>query len=135
MNLIPDELADLLHYCHSLAKYLLNEQGEFYPFGVYLNSENVITQRLFNDGDDFPLSTGIINIIKYDFDHQLIAGSILGSAITYEARVTNERFTEPTEVIVVRLNKNEMERALLHYLPYRIIDNKVEYLQDWVENE
>lgn len=135
MNLIPDELADLLHYCHSLAKYLLNEQEEFYPFGVYLNTENVIIQRLFNDGDDFPLSTGIINIIKYDFDHQLISGSILGSAITYEARVTNERFTEPTEVIVVRLNKKGMKNALLHYLPYRIIDNKVEYLQDWVENE
>lgn len=135
MNLIPGELTDLLHYCHSLAKFLLNEQGEFYPFGVYLNSENVITQRLFNDGDDFPLSTGIINIIKYDFDHQLIAGSILGSAITYGARVTNEYFTEPTEVIVVRLNKKGMNNALLHYLPYRIIDNKAEYLQDWVENE
>jgi hypothetical protein len=135
MNSIPDELADLLNYCHSLAKFLLNEQGEFYPFGVYLNTDNVMTQRLFNDGDDFPLSTGIINIIKYDFDHQLIAGSVLGSAITYEARVTTERFAEPVQAIVVRLNKQGIGTALLHYLPYRVIDNKVEYLQDWVENE
>ncbi|SEA77191.1 hypothetical protein [Pedobacter hartonius] len=135
MNSIPDELTDLLHYCHSLAKLLLEEQGEFYPFGVYLNPGNVITQRMFHDGDDFPLSTGLINIIKYDFDHQLAAGSILGAAITYEAKITNEQYRKSVQVIAVRLSNSRLQPGMFCYLPYRITDNKIEYLPSWTEIE
>lgn len=135
MNPIPAELTDLLHYCHSLAKLLLDEQGEFYPFGTYLSNENVITQRMFHDGDDFPLSTGLINIIKHDFDQQLAAGMIRGSAITYAARVTSSRYTELTDVIVVRLNQQHLKSAMLYYLPYRMAEHGLEYLPDWTEIE
>jgi len=127
MNSIPNELNGLIHYCQSLARLLLIEQGEFYPFGVYLNAENVITQRLFPDGDDFPLSTGLINIIKYDFDQQQSAGMIKGSAIAYAARITNIDYPEPVEVIVVRLNMPGL-KPILYYMPYRLVDNEVEYL-------
>ena len=129
MNSIPTELNGLIHYCQSLARLLLIEQGEFYPFGVYLNAENVITQRLFPDGDDFPLSTGLINIIKYDFDQQQNAGIIKGSAIAYAARITNTYYTEPVEVIVVRLNMPGL-KPVLYYMPYRLADNEVEYLMN-----
>lgn len=135
MTALPDELTGLLHYCHSLAKLLLDEQGEFYPFGAYLNNDHVITQRMFNDGDDFPLSTGLINIIKHDFDLQLAAGNITASAVTYEARVTNDRFTEPKEVIVVRFNAPYLKSAILYYLPFQVKDNRVEYLANWIETE
>ena len=136
MNSIPAELADLLHYCHSLAKLLFDEQGEFYPFGVYLNNEHKITQRMFNDGDDFPLSTGLISIMKNDFDLQLAAGNLIASAITYEAKVTNERYSTPAEVIAVRFNASFLKTAIVHYLPFRITaDNKVEYMASWIEEE
>lgn len=127
MNSIPNELNGLIHYCQSLARLLLNEQGEFYPFGVYLNAENVITQRLFPDGDDFPLSSALINIIKYDFDQLQSAGIIKGSAIAYAARITNTYYTEPVEVIVLRLNMPGI-KPILYYMPYRFVDNEVEYL-------
>jgi|GEM_PF-1330301 len=136
MNSFPTELNDLLHYCHSLAKLLFDEQGEFYPFGVYLNNEHKITQRMFNDGDDFPLSTGLISIMKSDFDLQLIAGNLVASAITYEAKVTNEHYNTPTEVIVVRFNASILKTAILYYLPFRITaDSKVEYMASWIEAE
>ena len=135
MNPIPNELAGLLHYCHSLARILLEEQGEFYPFGVYLNNEHVITQRMFRDGDDYPLSTGLINIIKYDFDQQLQAGVIAASAITYAARIRNAAYAEMVDVIVVRLNSPDFESPVLHYLPYHIVDNKAKYLPVWTDKE
>lgn len=135
MNPIPEELTELVHYCHSLAKLLLDEQGEFYPFGTYLNSNKVITQRMFHDGDDFPLSTGLINIIKHDFDQQLAAEIISGAAITYEARVTNEEYPEPVNVIVVRLNTRHLNPPILLYLPFRATADKVEYLKEWTEDE
>ncbi|WP_158797690.1 hypothetical protein [Pedobacter sp. L105] len=135
MNSLPDELNGLLHYCHSLAKLLLDEQGEFYPFGTYLNNELTITQRMFHDGDDFPLSTGLINIIQHDFDQQLAAGLLRASAITYEARVTNEHYNEPVEVIAVRFNAVYLESPIVYYLPFKVTADKVEYLVSWIELE
>lgn len=135
MNPLPKELTGLLYYSHSLAKLLLTEQGEFYPFGAYLNNAGTITQRLFHDGDDFPLSTGLINIIKHDFDLQLALDNIAGSAITYAARVTNTDYSEPVDVIIVRLNSKELKSALLYYLPFRLSDDKFEYLTSWTAIE
>lgn len=133
MNSLPDALARLLDHCQSLAKLLLDEQDEFYPFGTYLSNENVITQSMFNDGDDYPLSTGLIQIIKYDFDQQLTAQLLLASAVTYAARITGT--TGLREVIVVRLNAVQLASALLCYLPYQLVNGAVEYGSSWIESE
>jgi len=135
MNPLPAELVNLLNYSHSLADLLLNEQGEFYPFGAYLNNNNVITQRLFNDGDDFPLSNGLINIMKYDFDQQLATLDIAGSAVTYHAKITNTSYPEPTDVIIVRLNATSLNSAVLHYLSYQFNESGIVYLKSWIESE
>lgn len=135
MNTIPSQLAELLHYCNSLAKMLLEDQHEFYPFGTYLSNAGVITQRMFHDGDDFPLSSGLINIIKHDFDHQLAAEMIAASAITYAARITNSAYPEPVEVIIVRLNDQQLEGPILHYLPYQLVEGLVEYGSIWIAAE
>lgn len=135
MNSIPEELNGLLDHCHSLARLLLKEQGEFYPFGAYLNHAHTITQRQFNDGDDFPLSSVLINIIKHDFDLQLASDSIAGSAITYAARVTNSNFSEPVDVIIVRLNSKALKSALLYYFPFQLIDDKFDYQTGWIVPE
>jgi len=135
MNALPDELARLLDYSQSLANLLLEDQGEFYPFGVYMNSSNVITQRLFNDGDDFPLSTALINIIKHDFEQLMAAGITVATAITYDGKVTNARFTEATDVIIVRLSMHNLSSAILYYLPYQLTETGVEYITGWMETE
>jgi hypothetical protein len=135
MNTLPTQLAELLHYCNSLAKMLLEEQHEFYPFGTYLSNAKVITQRMFHDGDDFPLSSGLINIIRHDFDQQLATSMILASAITYAARITNSAYPEPVDVIIVRLNDRQMASPVLHYLPYQLIEGKVEYGSTWIAAE
>lgn len=135
MNSIPDELLPLLNYCYSLANLLLTEQGEFYPFGVYLDNEQKITQRMFNDGDDFPLSTGLINIFKHDFDQQLASKSIAASAITYEVKVTNSTYPESMDVIVVRMAAQNLAQIILYHMPYQIINSQIEYLSAWIEAE
>ena len=135
MNTISKELTALLDYSHMLARLLLTEQGEFYPFGAYLSNTNTITQRLFHDGDDFPLSTGLINIIKHDFDSQLASGSVAGTAITYAARVTNTNYTEPVDVIIVRLNSKVLKSALLYYFPFQQSEDKFEYMTSWTAIE
>ena len=135
MNPIPKELTALLDYSHTLARLLLTEQGEFYPFGAYLSNANTITQRVFPDGDDFPLSTGLINIIKHDFDSQLASGSVAGTAITYAARITNINYSEPVDVVIVRLNSKALKSPILHYFPFQLLDGKFEYLTSWTATE
>jgi hypothetical protein len=135
MNELPDELARLLDYCQSLANLLLENQGEFYPFGVYINSNGVITQRLFNDGDDYPLSTALIKIIKHDFEQLMAAGITAATAIAYDGKVKNDRFPEPANVIIVRLIMNNLSAAIIYYLPYQLTETGVEYTTGWMETE
>jgi len=54
-------LVNLLNYGFTIAKKLLQEQSEFYPIAVYLNKNNEPLQHIFFFGDEFPLSTELIN--------------------------------------------------------------------------
>lgn len=67
MESIPIQIIELLNYSYSIAKTLLLEQDEFYPFGVSIDYEGNINQRLIHDGDDFPLSDVLIDTIKRDY--------------------------------------------------------------------
>lgn len=72
MESIPIQIIELLNYSYSIAKTLLLKQDEFYPFGVSIDYEGNINQRLIHNGDDFPLSEVLINTIQEDFDDKLI---------------------------------------------------------------
>ena len=48
MESIPIQIIELLKYSYSIAKALLLEQDEFYPFGVNIDYEGNINQRLIH---------------------------------------------------------------------------------------
>jgi len=135
MESIPIQIIELLNYSYSIAKALLLEQDEFYPFGVSIDYEGNINQRLIHDGDDFPLSNVLIDIIQRDFDDKLIHRSISAYSIIYDARIKNDIYPEGINVVVAKVKGINDDSVEVYYLPYKNIDGDLQYLEPWGENK
>jgi hypothetical protein len=133
MNSIPIQVTELLNYSYSIAKALLKEQKEFFPFGVSINYEGNIKQRLVHDGDEFPLSDVLVDVIQRDFDAKLISRSISAYSIIYDAKVTNMMYPEGIDVVVAMVKGIHDESAEMYYLPYKNIEGQLKYFEPWGE--
>ncbi|TKC04279.1 hypothetical protein [Pedobacter frigoris] len=133
MDSIPIQVTELLNYSYSLAKALLEEQKEFFPFGVSMDYEGNIKQRLVHDGDAFPLSNVLVDVIQRDFDAKLVSRSLSAYSIIYDARVRNTMYPEGIDVVVAMVKGIHDESAEVYYLPYKKIEGQLQYFEPWGE--
>lgn len=133
MDSIPIQVTELLNYSYSIAKALLKEQKEFFPFGVSIDYEGNIKQRLVHDGDEFPLSERLIDVIQRDFDAQLISRSLSAYSIIYDARVRNTMYPDGIDVVVARVKGIQDDSTEMYYLPYKNIEGQLQYFDPWGE--
>lgn len=133
MDSIPIQVTELLNYSYSIAKVLLKEQKEFFPFGVSIDYEGNIKQRLVHDGDDFPLSDVLINVIQRDFDAKLVSRSLSAYSIIYDSKVRNAMYPEGIDVVVAMVKGIHYESVEVYYLPYKNIEGEFQYFEPWFE--
>ena len=133
MNSIPIQITNLLNYSFSIAKALLLEQSEFYPFEVGMDYEGNISQRLVHGGDDFPLSEVLIGEIEEDFDHKLASRIVSAYSIVYDARVRNNQYPQGTDVMVAKVKGIYDNSLETYYLPYHYKDGHLQFLEPWGE--
>lgn len=134
MDPLPDTIINLLNYSYSMAKALLEEQGEFYPIGVCIDQEGKTMQRLSKDDtEDLPLANVLVDQIQSDFTNSLSAGKITAYSIVYEAIITNQQYPEPTNVLIAKFSGTATNSAGSCFLPYKINDKAVEFLEPWLE--
>lgn len=131
---MADTLVNLLNYSYSMAKALLEEQGELYPIGVCIDQEGKTMQRLSKDDtEDLPIANILVDQIQHDFTNRLSAGTITAYSIVYEATVTNQQYPEPTNVLIAKFRGADINTAGTCFLPYNIKDKAVEFLEPWLE--
>lgn len=134
MDPLPDTIINLLNYSYSMAKALLEEQGEFYPIGVCIDQEGKTMQRLSKDDtEDLPLANVLVDQIQNDFTNSLSAGKITAYSIVYEATITNQQYPEPTNVLIAKFSGIDSNSAGSCFLPYKITGKAVEFLVPWLE--
>ena len=133
MNSIPIQVTELLNYSYSIAKSLLKEQKEFFPFGVSIDYEGNINQRLVNDGDEFPLSDVLIDIIQKDFDAKLATRSLSAYSIIYDAKARNTLYPDGIDVVVAMVKAIHDDSTEVYYLPYKNIEGEFQYFEPWGE--
>jgi hypothetical protein len=133
MNSIPIQVTELLNYSYSLAKTLLETQQEFFPFGVFMDYRGNVSQRLVQDGDEYPISEVLIEHIQKDFDEQLASRNITAYSIIYNARARNEQYPEGIDVVVAKVKGIYDDSLEVYYLPYQNIEGQFEYLEPWGE--
>lgn len=133
MDSIPIQVTELLNYSYSLAKFLLEEGQEFFPFGVFMDYEGKVAQRLAYDGDDFPISHTFIEHIQKEFDDKLASRAITAYSIVYNAHVKNDQYPDGVDVIVAKVKGIYDDSLEVYYLPYQNVGKHLEFLEPWGE--
>jgi hypothetical protein len=70
-----------------LAKELLKENGEFFPFGEIMKPNGEQVNLSVSNGDERPSSSDLIALLKNHFIESAQASDIIASALVYDVRV------------------------------------------------
>ncbi|HQW56297.1 MAG TPA: hypothetical protein PK076_09235 [Saprospiraceae bacterium] len=126
-QLTTDEINNILNVSINNVKHLLEEFGEFYPFGIDLDESDQMNQVNLSMESDFPASKEMFDILEQDLLQRIKKGE--ARAVTICLQI--ER-AEIGSIACIKLF-HKIGISLDHYLPYEIINSKVIYGEDYTE--
>lgn len=112
----PEKLHELLTYCIDFAKIMLNDSGEFYPFGATLDSNGTVQAIGGYDGNERPLSHDIYRLLGEAFCANARDGSIAAAALAANVNIPAEYEPPAPDGLRVHLESHEFARFV--YVPY-----------------
>ncbi len=98
-----------------LARKLLTEQGEFFPYGAAMKPDGEIVLVAAHDGREQPPSKGLIALLKRSFANSARTGEYKATAIFYDVRVGEDR----KDAVAVALDHRE-GYSVIAFFPYEI---------------
>ena len=81
------ECEQLMNSALPMAKQMLQEHGEFFPFGLALNAEGKVVAVAPYDRREHPTSEDLIRQLKHVLGAQAKAGEFRATALIYDARL------------------------------------------------
>src|SRR6478752_3699621 len=123
-----------MDYGLAIAKYLLKEQGEFYPIGVYIDGDDKAQQFISLFGDDFPLSSELIKQLEFVFEEKYAKSEIKGYAVLYDSISKRNAESEKLDTVIAKFKHPSLEKLYLYFLPYEKINGDITFHDGWVEN-
>jgi hypothetical protein len=122
----PD-LNKLLETMTPLAKRLLDEFGDFLPYGAIMKLDGAIVDCAVSGEDENPPSKELINILTQDFQQRAAKGEIRAAGICCDVRVATPEHPEKVDAIQFGLEHQNGE-AVDVFLPYDLDSSgKVQY--------
>jgi hypothetical protein len=112
------ELEEVLNALLPFAQRMLQEYGEFHPFGASMRSDGTISLIGADvDGSEFPKSTDLIELMEAGLLKDAKSGKIKASGICMDVRVMEPDKSEKTDAIRVDLEHKEGQVVSV-FLPY-----------------
>jgi len=109
------------------AEKLLSEQGEFYPFGSTMNLSGEVTYTAAYDGDEYPASQTLIDLLSDIYRRQVSLKEIRAAGICYDVRITPSGIQDITDAFCMSLEHLSWE-AMNVYVPYKMLESgEIEY--------
>jgi hypothetical protein len=118
MSTSPEQLHELLTYCIDFAKVMLNDSGEFYPFGAVLGNDGKVKAVGGYDGNEHPNSQDIYRLLGEGFVTGARDGSIEAAALAANVNIPAEYSPPTPDGLRVHLESTDFSRFI--YVPYRI---------------
>lgn len=118
MTTNPGQLHELLTYCVDFAKLMLNDSGEFYPFGAVIGTEGKLKAVGANDGNEQPNPQDLHNLLGATFKAQATNGEIIAAAMATNVNIPPAYESAYPDGIRVLLESNDYSRFV--YFPYRL---------------
>src|ERR1043165_1735373 len=131
--MLKTDIQTLIDHCYLMAEHLLVEQnGEFYPFGASISSSGEQKNAGHYDGDEFPLSEVIIRELRTNFAKELQLATIRAYAIAYDCLAKKNAASQKTDAIAIECVSNQEPEITTFYLPYqRISTDRFEFGELW----
>ena len=120
-----EQCEDLLDAVLPMAKKLLKDHGEFFPFGATLKADGQVASVMAYDGKDKPPSQPLIDQLRNGFRADASNHAILASALVYDVRVVPPGTSTKTDAIAVELDHKD-NYSVVVFFPYRIHDGSVD---------
>jgi len=112
------ECEQLMNAALPLARQMLQEHGEFFPFAMALNAKGQVVAVAAHD-ESHATSNDLIRQLKEIFARQAIAGEYRATALIYEAQVQAPAKGAKTDAIAVALDHRD-NYSVVVLLPYRL---------------
>jgi hypothetical protein len=118
MSVPPEKLHELLTYCIDFAKTMLNDSGDFYPFGAVLGKNSEIKAVGGYDGNEHPNPQDIYRLLGEGFIASAKDGSILAAALAANVNIPADYSAPVPDGLRVHLESTGYSRFI--YIPYRV---------------
>jgi light-regulated signal transduction histidine kinase (bacteriophytochrome) len=121
------EAEELMNDLLPLAKRMLSEHGEFYPYGGYMDRiGKIVHVGAQLEGTNKPESRPLIEILRDDFRKLAALEKCKATAVIFDVRIMPPGAVEKSDAIQVCLDHLENYSAEV-FFPYRISDGEVVY--------
>ncbi|MFK7756869.1 MAG: hypothetical protein AB8B53_08050 [Flavobacteriales bacterium] len=128
MDQIKDDIQNIINYSHDFAEIMLNDGGEYYPFGATISPTGELTPVGYNDEEtDNPQSQKVIDQLRSTFDDQLKSGEIRAYAITFDVKVSINEDGDKSDAILIDITHRNDDQIPQYYFPYNWIDNELKF--------
>ena len=113
----------LLNRAFRLVRQVLEQHGEFHPFGFALKSDRQIEPVTFQDERGFPPPEDVVKMIQDAFMVSAAKGEVIATALA-----TNVKTTLPaggqTDAVAVALDHRD-NYSIVAFIPYQITDGQL----------
>ncbi|MCI0429865.1 MAG: hypothetical protein L0210_04905 [Rhodospirillales bacterium] len=118
MAATPEQLRDLLSYCVDFARTMLNDSGDFYPFGAIVGRDGCVSAVGGCDGNEKPKSQDIYRLLADAFGSDARSGKILAAALAANVDIPS-RYSPPyPDGLRIHIEGQGFSRLI--YVPYRL---------------
>lgn len=123
-----EEVEKLLEHSVEYATDLLNETGECYPFGAFIDTIGNVhpLEMEVTDTKNMPKIGQVIEALTIYCEGELKASKLKGYALAYEVQLQLEEGAEPIDAIAFDMKHIEQEMIDFYYLPFTTKDKKAE---------
>jgi hypothetical protein len=109
-----------------LAEQMLQEHGEFFPYGAALKSIGGIASVAGYDGREQPPSNAIIRLLKEAFLQGANSGEYKATALVYDVKVTLPSSGQKSDAIAVSLNHRDNYSVIVLF-PYQVKNGQLTF--------
>jgi hypothetical protein len=114
----PEQLHELLKYCMDFGKAMLEDSGEFCPFGAVIGPDGKLKAVGGYDGNERPKSQDIYRLLSDALTSEARAGNVLAIALAADVNIPSHCQAPSPDGLRVHLETEGYSRFI--YVPYTL---------------
>ena len=110
----------LLNFTLPFAWQLLENYGEFYPFGAAIGADGDVIPIGGDVGSEMPLSTDVIDLLRDAFIDGAASGKYTATALVFDVRIKLAPDVNDDKSVAIAVSLDDCDDSVVLYYPYRL---------------